>query len=1215
MGVEVLKNNSERLGIRPLRGAGLWCLAALISLAVGMPATAQTDRGTITGTVTDSAGAVMVGVPIRTSNVDTGFNYETVTSSTGNYALPSLPVGNYEVVVEAEGFNRFVRQGIRIQTAQIARIDISLTVGSVTESITITADAPLLRTENAEQSQTITGDKINSLPIQLSTGPRNPIASVLLAPGVVTTPGSTAVRINGSQNSTYKILLDGQDITQTGSSTQRITEAQPSVEALQEVTLQSSNYAAEYGQVAGGMINMTSRSGTNELHGSAYEFLRNEFLNAGRPYTNDGQGNLIRPLARNHNYGFTVGGPVKIPGLYNGQNRTFFFFNLEAFRTNTVNAGIFGTVPTAAYRAGDFGTARTGRQLSTALGTYEEGTIFNPSTDRTVDGKQLRDPFANNIVPTPQLDPVALKIQGLIPTATEPGLINNQAISEETQRRTWIPMLKLDHNFNDKLKMSFYWSSFISDVPKNNPDGLPWPISRGRTYIDRTPTIRLTADYVVTPTVIVHLGAGVIRYDHTDSAPAAVLEYDAVGQLGLRGSSTDPAGFPRLTGLYGAQGGYGLQNFQGGVGTLGPLNANRYTETKPTAVASTTVIRGNHTYKFGGEWASNRWSDQNTRGAQGIYNFDPAQTAIPALGATNVGGGTLGFNYASFLLGHSSDASVANPQDPQIRKGNTSFYVQDTWKVSSRVTLDYGLRYDYTNVWREVHDRQASFDPLVANPSAGGRPGGTIYEGYGPGRCDCVFGEAYKWGFGPRLGLAYQVNDKTVIRAGWGIVMGQTASGGYVTNGQIVGVGYNTKLYNDSFGFPGAVLEDGLSWTRSELYDATLDPGVLPSNGVPSNHPVFYDRSSGRPPRVNQWNISLQRSITENLSVEVAYLGNRGVWLQSDNMVQQNAMTIGAISAAGFDIANAADRTILVSPWSSPAAQARGVKAPYANFPTNQSTIQALRPFPQFNGTQTGIRTRWNMSGNSWYDALQMKLTKRTSHGLDVSGSFTWSKTTMIGADGTVNDIYDRESNKFLSAGDTPLILTVGFTYLTPAATGNRFFRSLTRDWNFGGVMSYTSGALIRVPQAQNNLANYLFRGTYANRVDGEPLFLKDLNGGDVDPNKDFVLNPAAWSDPAQGAWGNFGGYYDDFRQRRRPVEQLGVGRTFRFKERMSFELRGEFFNVFNRTQMGNPDATNALATQRRSAAGVPTAGFGRINSAVLGGDPRSGHLLLRIQF
>jgi hypothetical protein len=1027
----------------------------------------------------------------------------------------------------------------------------------------------------------------------------------MLAPGVVTTPGSTNVRVNGSAQSSYKILLDGQDITQTGSRAERITESQPSVEALQEVTLQSSNFAAEFGQVAGGLINLTSRSGTNQYHGSAYEFLRNEALNAGRPYTNDGNGNLIRPLARNHNFGFTIGGPVSIPKLYDGRNKTFFFFNLEGFRTNNVTAGTFATVPTEAYRRGDFRQALTGRMLATALGTYQEGTIFDPATSRVVDGRIVRDPFPNNIIPTNRLDPVALKIQALMPLPTNPGLINNLEINEETQRRTWIPMIKVDHNFNSKLKTSFYWSEFISDVPKNNADGLPWPISRGRTYIDRTPTVRLTADYMITPTLLLHLGAGVIRYDHTDSAPPAVLEYDALGELGLRGSSTNPGGFPRLDGLSSPQGGLS--------GNLGPTNANRYLDTKPTGVASVTLIRGNHTFKFGGEWARSQWTDLNTRGAQGIFGFSEAQTAIPALGSTNVGGGTLGFNYASFLLGDAQTASVANPQDPQLRKGNISGYVQDTWKITRTLTLDYGLRYDYTSVWRELWDRQASFSPAVPNPSADGRLGGTMYEGYGNGKCNCVIGKPYKFGFGPRLGIAYQITNKTVLRAGWGLVYGQTAEGGYITNGQIVGVGYNTKLYADAFGIAGANLSNGLSWTGSELFGATFDPGVLPTRGTVQNHPVYYSDSSGRPPRINQWNISLQQSLTSNLTVEAAYVGNRGVWLQSDNMLNLNAVTLEDIRRAGFDLGNAADRSILTGTWTSAAAQARGIRAPYPSFPTNQTAINTLRPFPQF-GT---ITPRWASFGNSWYDGLHVKVTQRASHGLDVSGSFSWQKSMFIGdtRGGAVNDVFNRRQNKYLSSADVPLMLTIGFTYVTPAATANRFIRTLARDWNFGGLFRYQSGMPIQSPTAQNNLGVFLFRNTYANRVPGQPLFLKDLNGGDVDPNKDFVLNPAAWSDPAQGEWGTSAAFYGDYRQQRRPVEQLGVGRTFTVKEGLSFEVRAEFFNVFNRTQMANPSSGNALQTQHRNAAGVPTAGFGRINSADLGANPREGHLVLRLRF
>ena len=187
------------------------------------------------------------------------------------------------------------------------------------------------------------------------------------------------------------------------------------------------------------------------------------------------------PLARNHNFGFTVGGPVSIPKLYNGRNKTFFFFNLEAFKTNTVTAGVFATVPTTAYRSGDFRQALTGRTLTTALGSFQEGTIFDPASSRTVDGRILRDPFLNNTIPASRLDPVAAKIQALMPAPTNTGLINNLAINEETSRKTWIPMIKVDHNFSTKLKMSFYWSEFISDVPKNTADGLPWPLSRGRT--------------------------------------------------------------------------------------------------------------------------------------------------------------------------------------------------------------------------------------------------------------------------------------------------------------------------------------------------------------------------------------------------------------------------------------------------------------------------------------------------------------------------------------------------------------------------------------------------------------------------------------------------------------------------------------------------------------------------------------------------------------
>jgi hypothetical protein len=261
-----------------------YCLSLAVCLFLSFSLFAQTDRGTITGTIADPANAVIPGAKITVKSIDTAATYETVTTNTGNYTLPSLPAGSYDLTVEAAGFNRFVQTGINVQVAQTARIDIVMKVGSTSDSVTINADAPLLKTESAEQSQTITGDRINDLPLTSSAGGvRNPVAGVLLAPGVYSpNPGSFTIRVNGGINNTYKTLIDGQDVTTSGTDPSHLSEIQPSADSLEEVTLQASNFAAEFGQVAGGLINITSRSGTNRYHGSGYEYFTNEFLNAGR---------------------------------------------------------------------------------------------------------------------------------------------------------------------------------------------------------------------------------------------------------------------------------------------------------------------------------------------------------------------------------------------------------------------------------------------------------------------------------------------------------------------------------------------------------------------------------------------------------------------------------------------------------------------------------------------------------------------------------------------------------------------------------------------------------------------------------------------------------------------------------------------------------------------------------------------------------------------
>ena len=371
----------------------------------------------------------------------------------------------------------------------------------------------------------------------------------------------------------------------------------------------------------------------------------------------------------------------------------------------------------------------------------------------------MRDPFPGNIIPANRIDPVSAKIQALIPLPSNALAVNNfeQRYNSFTDKS--IPSIKIDHNFNSSAKASFYYGRWTQD--SQGGDGLDFPISTVRVFRIRTDTIRFTYDHTITPTFLVHAGAGYVRHNNPDSAPASVLQYDAVGQLGLVGSATDPAGFPRLNGLN--------ANNQGGMSLgMGPSNANNYFNDKPTAVLSGTLVRGNHTYKAGGEWRIDIWTDRNSRGAQGIYNFSGAQTGLPYLNSTNVGGGQIGFPYASFLLGGADTASVNSIQDPQLRKAAWGFYAQDSWKVLRKLTLDYGLRWDYQTAPREIFDRMAMFGPSVVNPSAGGRLGGTVYEGYGNGRCNCSFTDSYPFAFGstPWSGVSAHVEHRAACRMG-----------------------------------------------------------------------------------------------------------------------------------------------------------------------------------------------------------------------------------------------------------------------------------------------------------------------------------------------------------------------------------------------------------------------------------------------------------------
>ena len=464
---------------------------------------------------------------------------------------------------------------------------------------------------------------------------------------------------------------------------------------------------------------------------------------------------------------------------------------------------------------------------------------------------------------------------------------------------------------------------------------------------------------------------------------------------------------------------------------------------------------------------------------------------------------------------------------------------------------------------------------------------------------------------GPRLGVAYQINPKTVFRGGWGIVYGQSAMYNYVDTLGTVGVGYNQLTFsNPAFDEPALYLQNGLQYNTASLYSVTLNPGAVPFPGQINSPPVYFDKNAGRAPRIMQWNLSLQREIVRDLVVEAAYVGSRAAWYEANSLINLNAISTARFAALGLNITNASTESLLTSTFASGKPQAAGFQIPYAGFPVTLTLAQALRPYPQFGN----ITVRWAPLGNAWYDALQTKITKRYSHGLTATAAITWQKELSTADGNAVNDVFNRPNQKSISQFSQPLVLSTGFTYQLPA-WGNLVIKTALRDWTIGGVLRYASGLPIPVPPASNVLSAYTFQNTFENRVPGQPLFLQDLNCHCIDPNKQFVLNPAAWANPANGVYGASAPFYNDYRYQRRPDEELSLARTFRLREHMSFMVRGEFFNPFNRTQMNNPVVTNPQATQTLSASGVPVSGFGMISTGSVFNFPRHGQIVARVQW
>jgi Carboxypeptidase regulatory-like domain len=1214
------------------------------SLAFGQGGTAS-----ITGTVTDPSGSVVSGAAVEATNAQTGVIYSAASTTAGNYTVPNLPVGTYTLSVKVAGFKTYTHPNLALDATQVLREDVSLQVGAATESVTVQAEASLLKTESGEQAHNITLEQLDDAPIlgigAVNSGPngyRNPYNSLAILPGVtnysVTAESMTVNGLSSANNSLVETMrIDGLDATNRilGSTIDYPQMTQPNTDSIQEIAYQTSNYAAEFGQAGSVVINMTMKSGTNQYHGTAFDYFVNEDLNSGQPFTSNGNGGKFRPVNRRNDFGGTLGGPITIPKLYNGKDRTFFFWSYEEFLESDLY-GFADTVPTAAYRNGDFsaispnGTCSLcaaqgipqgplgGANYTDALGRpMFANEIYDPlSRGFTASGLGFANPFPNNMIPVSRFNTTSLAFAALFPQPTNSNLVGNYATSVHAGHYSALPSLKADQTFTPKDKVSFYWAYNNNQqqiaYPLGNADGLPLEIGGYRGTFIPTTTYRLNYDRTIKPTLLLHLGAGYMFTSFNSFPPFRTFNPSQFGLSGFVLNFEFPYVYGMCTNAGGVvttaapvcAGGYGGMQ---AIGTASQAISQNY-EYKPTFNANTTWVKGNHTYKAGAELLLEGFTAGSYPGV--LLQAGIPATSQPFTPTASFNGFNTGFGYASFLLGDYT-SSTQNANELFRRNGyqQWAIFIQDSWKVTRKLTVDYGLRWDYATPEKEEHGRLGQLDASLANASAGGRLGAIEYAS----TCNCSFYKGtYPFALGPRLGVAYRLDPKTVIRGGWGFnyqFIANAAGGVFATNGVYPLAGINPYV---NISTPGSIVTPTWPVTNPFAYPVAGTVGGLPAGIAP-------DQNENRPPRINQFSIGFQREITPNFIMEASYVANRAAWTSGPlGELSQISPQLyaayglypypgtGPCSSGGSVCAsstynNLSDYLLTTQALSSStvktAMAARGFPnfLPYAGFPTGDSLGQALYPYPQFGN----IAITGSPTGDSKYDSLQVKATKRFSHGLQANGSFTWGQGFYRP---TRQDFFNPASAVWALQQIPPRDLNFNAIYTVPkAAFLPKYVNVLSKDWQIGWYSNYQSGAFLTPPSSPT--LNFLASEDI--RVPGQPLYTPGVNINDLstyNPYYTQVLNPNAWAPcPSNSTCAATAVLYKDFRAPRTPSENASIGRHFRVgKEgKYDFFVRAEFVNIFNRTLMPAPTTTNPQNAPIKGAGNgtIYTSGFGIVSA------------------
>ncbi len=1164
------------------------CLFLLSVCGMQTLAWAQENRGGITGTVQDSSGAVVPGVSITAIDVAQGLRYPATSTSAGVYVIPNLTVGAYRVEAIKKGFKTSILEGVTVFTGGTTTANITLQVGAVAQSVTVTSSASLLQTDGAQVTPLIEGKMYEELPLSMNanaaeaSGRRQMEQFLYTEPGGNTTvEGDTYGKwFNGNQYNTAQVLIDGVSIPnfwQTGN----VDQYSPPYESMAEFKVVTSNGAPEYG---GGTFveNFTMKSGTNNFHGDLFEFVRNNIL--------DAKGEAYTPVAnelRMNEFGGTIGGPLSIPKLYDGHNRTFFYVAVGDYENRGgPPVAPIRTVPTAAERQGDLSALLNTQYFSTPIQVYNP---FNNTCGPSGTGSGTsRCAFANNQIPVSATAKFYEQIVALpnLP-GTNGGNLNNYQDSANTDTTDWTWSAKIDHSFNDRNRVSWsYWGDdtfavyYGDQYVLTNPEDALWHGGGHRAHYYASIRPNTVNDFYAGYTI---LWRPVECYT---ASPVFNLGTE-VNPANIPGTTTYlPTGAPTM-----AMGSGPIQYFRSGVGPTTcatvPGTDNEYAFDTPDTQVGDILdhIQGRHHLKFGGN--IEKGYDTIRAAGSGSFNFTNLETS-------QIGNAASGDEWASFLIGAADSYSITGPAyNYQWHSSRGAVFAQDDFKITKKLTFDYGLRWDLPAVEKMKNNLLSGFDPTVPNPGAGNIPGAYVFLGYGTGRTGSstfrgVHASLHE--FQPRLGLAYSYDDKTVFRVGYGInfSFGNATNVGTMTRqweqGQAT---FSASQVTPDQGVTPVLVSNGVGSPTTPL--PNLNPNLF--NGASPN---YWDSASGLEPYVQQWNVGIQRYLPHGFFLDVGYIGAHGNHLEA-NLDEPNQLPISYLTTYG---------SLLTQAYNSPAAIAAGIQAPYAGF--TGTAAQALRRFPQY---QT-INDNFDPSGMNDYNSLQVVLRKQVGDlhlNVNYVGQKNLGDVPTNGANsGNVGvlDAYDLHLDKSEQPSEPTRRLVGSWLWDVPVGKGKRYAEGINNitdyvigGWEVGAIQTYQNGYILS-PGGANT--NPIFNtDPRPNELAGVPVVLhscSDVQIGSVLDN----INAFALNNPLQlgtaprtlRAGRGCGRYEEDF----------DLQKAFPIRERAHVEFRSEFYNGFNRHKFADPSlSVNSPST------------FGEITTNDSGYQPRIIQLALRL--